>query len=330
MYDGPNPDIDWYLRISQAHHVTPRCPFTSVERCPRYYQSLSLLGEAGSTKIPAKEDERLRTLWEKSDLWPVTGEQATSLSGGERKTSFSEFCPEVIYDRFRIFASGLYEHVGEIDRDIAQQRLNRQGVSPTDWRWTWCAIKPMHFTECPVYSPLMHRKPSEEEILEHDRASASAILPAAARVLGRKVFVVHGHEGEPREAVAGFLRKIEFTPVILHEQSNQGRTIVEKFEAHADVDFAVVLLTPDDVGGPQGGKQQSRARQNVILELGYFIGKLGRKNVCAIKHGDLEIPSDILGVVWTAFDAYGAWKSALARELEGAGHAVDWNRAMRP
>ncbi len=166
MYDGPNPDIDWYLRISRAHHVTPRCPFTSVERCPRYYQSLSLLGEAGSTKIPAKEDERLRTLWEKSDLWPVTGEQATSLSGGERKTSFSEFCPEVIYDRFRIFASGLYEHVGEIDRDIAQQRLNRQGVTPTDWRWTWWSIKPMHFTECPVYSPLMHRKPSEEAISE--------------------------------------------------------------------------------------------------------------------------------------------------------------------
>jgi predicted nucleotide-binding protein len=62
------------------------------------------------------------------------------------------------------------------------------------------------------------------------------------------VFIVHGHEGEPREAVSNFLRKIDFTPVILHEQSNQGRTIVEKFEAHAEVDFAVVLLTPDDVG----------------------------------------------------------------------------------
>lgn len=146
----------------------------------------------------------------------------------------------------------------------------------------------------------------------------------------RKVFIVHGHEGEPREAVSGFLRKINFTPVILHEQSNQGRTIVEKFEAHAEVDFAVVLLTPDDVGGPKGGEQQPRARQNVILELGYFIGKLGRQNVCAIKLGDLEIPSDIIGVVWTPFDPHGAWKTSLAKELRDAGHAIDWNKVMGP
>jgi hypothetical protein len=154
--------------------------------------------------------------------------------------------------------------------------------------------------------------------------------PVARPKPSRKVFIVHGHEGEPREAVAGFLRKIDFVPVILHEQLNQGRTIVEKFEDHSDVDFAVVLLTPDDVGSPKGGAQQPRARQNVILELGYFIGKLGRQNVCAIKSGDVEIPSDIFGVVWTDFDNHGAWKAALARELEGAGHAIDWNKAMRP
>ncbi|MGA7326980.1 MAG: TIR domain-containing protein [Rhodomicrobium sp.] len=84
------------------------------------------------------------------------------------------------------------------------------------------------------------------------------------------------------------------------------------------------------VGGPKGGAQQPRARQNVILELGYFTGKLGRKNVCAIKQGDLELPSDIIGVVWTPFDAHGAWKSAIARELEDAGYSIDWKKAMRP
>jgi len=171
--------------------------------------------------------------------------------------------------------------------------------------------------------------------LEEEIELAPALVPSLpvgreSAKSSRKVFVVHGHEGEPREAVAGFLRKIDFTPVILHEQSNQGRTIVEKFEAHAGVDFAVVLLTPDDVGGPKGGAQQPRARQNVILELGYFIGKLGRQNVCAIKHGDLEIPSDIIGVVWTPFDALGAWKTALAKELNDAGHKVDWNKVMGP
>ena len=103
--------------------------------------------------------------------------------------------------------------------------------------------------------------------------------------------------------------------MILHEQPNQGRTIIEKFEAHADVDFAIVLLTPDDVGGSKEGQLQPRARQNVILELGYFIGKLGRNNVCAVKLGDLEIPSDIIGVIWTPFDPHGAWKTALAKEL---------------
>jgi predicted nucleotide-binding protein len=170
----------------------------------------------------------------------------------------------------------------------------------------------------------------EEDIAEGAGATVSAILAAPQKALQRKVFIVHGHEGEPRAAVEGFLRKMDFTPVILGEQTNQGRTIVEKFEDHSDVDFAIVLLTPDDVGGPKGGHQQPRARQNVILELGYFIGKLGRKNVCALKAGDLEIPSDFIGVVWTPFDPHGAWKSALARELEDAGHTIDWGKAMRP
>jgi predicted nucleotide-binding protein len=170
----------------------------------------------------------------------------------------------------------------------------------------------------------------EEDIAERASAPVRAFSTAPQKALQRKVFIVHGHEGEPREAVAGFLRKIDFTPVILHEQTNQGRTIVEKFEDHSDVDFAVVLLTPDDVGGPKGEAQRPRARQNVILELGYFIGKLSRKNVCVIKSGDLEIPSDVFGVVWTDFDSHGAWKAALARELESAGHAIDWNKAMRP
>src|SRR5215831_16819014 len=102
MYDSPNPDIDWYLRISAARHVTPRCPFASVERCPRYYQSLSLLGEAGSTKIPKDEDVRLNALWAQSDLWPSTDEGGTSVSGSERITSFHNFCPEVNYDRFHL------------------------------------------------------------------------------------------------------------------------------------------------------------------------------------------------------------------------------------
>jgi predicted nucleotide-binding protein len=148
-------------------------------------------------------------------------------------------------------------------------------------------------------------KSLEEQLEEHSaNPPVNQTPPETPRLPSRKVFIVHGHEGEPREAVSGFLRKIDFIPVILHEQSNQGRTIVEKFEAHAELD--------------------------VILEIGYFIGKLGRQNVCAMKLGDLEIPSDIIGVVWTPFDAHGAWKTALAKELRDAGHAIDWNKVMGP
>jgi predicted nucleotide-binding protein len=147
--------------------------------------------------------------------------------------------------------------------------------------------------------------------------------------LSRRVFVVHGHDDGARETVARFLEKIDFQPVILHEQANQGRTVIEKIEANSDVCFAVVLLTPDDEGCVKGGERKPRARQNVLLELGYFIGRLGREKVCALKRGDPEIPSDYLGVLWVAMDVGNGWKQALGQELEAAGHDIDWNKVMR-
>jgi predicted nucleotide-binding protein len=97
-----------------------------------------------------------------------------------------------------------------------------------------------------------------------------------------------------------------------------GRTVIEKFEQCADVGFAVVLLTPDDplTNGAM------RARQNVILELGYFIGKLGRARVCALKKGHMEIPSDIFGVLFKQADAANEWRAELVRELQAAGYKV--------
>lgn len=145
----------------------------------------------------------------------------------------------------------------------------------------------------------------------------------------RKVFIVHGHDDGAREMVARFLEKIGLEAVILHEQANQGRTVIEKVVAHGDVGFAVVLLTPDDEGSVKGGTLEPRPRQNVLLELGYFIGRLGRDKVCALKRGILEIPSDFAGVVWEQMDAGGGWKQSLARELQAAGHEIDWNKVMR-
>jgi len=145
-----------------------------------------------------------------------------------------------------------------------------------------------------------------------------------------RVFIVHGHDAEARETVARFLGNIGFEPIILHEQASRGKTVIEKVEANSDVGFAVVLLTPDDMGRARGDADlEPRARQNVLLELGYFIAKLGRDRVCALKRGDVVIPSDFAGVVWTEWDPAGAWKSALGKELQAAGHEVDWNKVMR-
>jgi len=142
-----------------------------------------------------------------------------------------------------------------------------------------------------------------------------------------KVFIVHGHDDGPRESVARFLEKMELHPIILHEQASRGMTIPEKLIAHGDVGFAVVLLTADDFGRAKASKEDSpRARQNVILELGYFVGRLGRDKVCALKKGGIELPSDYVGTVYINWDDGSAWKVELAKELRAAGYDVDLNK----
>jgi predicted nucleotide-binding protein len=168
------------------------------------------------------------------------------------------------------------------------------------------------------------------EDAQHVVAESPALTVPEAPALSRRVFIVHGHDEGARETAARFLEKLGFEAVILHEQANRGRTVIEKIEAHGDVGFAVVLLTPDDIGCVKGGEPKPRARQNVLLELGYFIGRLGRDKVCALKRGDPEIPSDYLGVVWEAMDTGNGWQQALGRELQAVGHKIDWNKVMGP
>jgi predicted nucleotide-binding protein len=140
----------------------------------------------------------------------------------------------------------------------------------------------------------------------------------------RSVFVVHGRTEGLREAVARLLSNLGLDPIILCEQTNQGRTIIEKFEDHADVGYAVVLLTPDDEGrlATSDAALSPRARQNVIFELGYFIGRLGRKRVCVIVEEGVEVPSDIAGLGYVSRDPKSYWKYQLASELKSAGYAV--------
>lgn len=170
--------------------------------------------------------------------------------------------------------------------------------------------------------------PFARDYKQHVRSGTNH-QPRLAIPLSKRVFVVHGHDEGARESVARFLERIGFEAIILHEQANRGRTIIEKIEAHSNVGFAVVLLTPDDYGGKAGGPSQPRARQNVILELGYFVGRLGRGHVCALMRGDIEVPTDWSGVVYQAMDAGGGWKGALAKELAVLGHDLDWSRVVQ-
>jgi predicted nucleotide-binding protein len=158
----------------------------------------------------------------------------------------------------------------------------------------------------------------------------NTVLEPDALADTRRVFVVYGHDEEAKQTVARFLEKLRLEPIILSERPNEGRTIIEKFESNANVSFAVVLLTPDDMGYPceSPDAARPRARQNVILELGYFVGHLSRARVCALYKGSTELPSDIHGVVYITMDEADGWKLKLARELKQAGFNVDLNLAV--
>lgn len=143
------------------------------------------------------------------------------------------------------------------------------------------------------------------------------------------IFVVHGQDHVLlHQAVRILERASSREVVVLHEQANAGRTLLEKFEAHASAaSYAVVLLTPDDRGGARDQDHQlARARQNVIFELGFFFGRLGRNRLAVLLAPSLEQPSDIAGLVYIAVDASGAWKYALARELDASGIAVAFDQ----
>jgi len=142
-----------------------------------------------------------------------------------------------------------------------------------------------------------------------------------------KVFIVHGHDDGLKNEVARFVERQNLSAIILHEQTSRGQTIIEKIEANADVDFAIVLYTPCDVGKAVGEtEEKSRARQNVIFEHGYFVAKLGRSNVVALNKGNVEIPNDLSGIVYTPYDEYGYWKRSIAHELKESGYKIDFSK----
>lgn len=140
------------------------------------------------------------------------------------------------------------------------------------------------------------------------------------------IFVIHGRADAPRLAVQNLLlRATSHPPVVLMDQGNRGATIIEKLEEQLgkNAGFAVVILTGDDEGRLSGtDEMQPRARQNVILELGYAMGRLGRRNVTLLHEEGVELPSDINGVAYYPLDTQGGWQRHLLGDLKAAGFEI--------
>jgi predicted nucleotide-binding protein len=169
-------------------------------------------------------------------------------------------------------------------------------------------------------------------------SSKNKIIPTETKPLSiddsNKVFVVHGHDTELKNDVEIFLRSINLEPIVLHRQIDEGLTVIEKFEKHSKVKYAIILLTPDDIGFPiiEANKKEKerkieyRARQNVIFEFGFFIGKLNRKNVCCIYKEGVTVPSDLNGFIYKevkkTVEEHGMF---LMRQLKSAGLTVKFD-----
>ena len=167
----------------------------------------------------------------------------------------------------------------------------------------------------------------EEEQAEPKSDSFTHAAPSTTD--GKKVFVVHGHDHGTKETVARYLSQLGLNPIILHEQPNAGSTIIEKFEKHSDVSCAVIILTGDDLvtDSSNPGKSVRRARQNVIFEMGFFSGRLGRAKTIALVAPEVEVPSDLAGLLYIPLTEAN-WKLTLLGELKAAGLVIDANRAF--
>lgn len=175
---------------------------------------------------------------------------------------------------------------------------------------------------------IIAKNQNESKEIENNQNTTKTIPTriSSISINSKKIFLVHGRDNEAKETTARFIERLKLEPIILHEQANAGQTIIEKFETYSDdVAFAIVLLTPDDIGASKDSpnKLMDRARQNVILELGYFMGKLGRTRVCALYKGNVELPSDYQGIVYIEMDKAGAWKAKISQEFVEAHISID-------
>ncbi|MCU7829148.1 MAG: nucleotide-binding protein [Candidatus Thiodiazotropha sp. (ex Myrtea sp. 'scaly one' KF741663)] len=204
----------------------------------------------------------------------------------------------------------------QVDIDLGGWELSR-----THW-----AIK-----DEPLFEILLRKGYLTQQHLDASRWGASQqqssdppIIPTPVGVFNTsQVFIVHGHDDIAKLEISAFISSIGLQPIILHQQASSGRTIIEKIEHYSNVGFGVVLYTPCDIGSKSGELTgRYRARQNVVFEHGFLIGKLGRSRVSAVVKGNVETPNDISGVVYVSMDQEEQWKQQILVELRDAGYQV--------
>lgn len=213
----------------------------------------------------------------------------------------------------------------ETIRKVKQDELDRKQKSLRIY-------SPFRYSREIVSRDEQYTKDITDEILEEAQNSLDTAVSELKKEIpiysNHKVFIVHGRDTLLRTQVENVLRALGLEPIILQEQANNGNTIIEKIEECTDVGFGIVLYTPCDEGRlkSEEGKLKPRARQNVVLEHGYLMAKLGRERVCCLVSDDVEFPSDIQGVGYIPANDFDQWKYKIAKELKAAGFDIDMNR----
>lgn len=213
----------------------------------------------------------------------------------------------------------------ETIRKVKQDELDRKQKSLR-------VYSPVRYSREIVSRDEQYTKDITDEILEEAQNSLDTAVSELKKEIpiysNHKVFIVHGRDTLLRTQVENVLRALGLEPIILQEQANNGKTIIEKIEECTDVGFGIVLYTPCDEGRlkSEEGKLKPRARQNVVLEHGYLMAKLGRERVCCLVSDDVEFPSDIQGVGYIPANDIDQWKYKIAKELKAAGFDIDMNK----
>jgi predicted nucleotide-binding protein len=191
--------------------------------------------------------------------------------------------------------------------------------------------------ELPKEEPLVEKALQEEPFKEAPPKKAQPreeppppVMFSQPQLSGGDILLVHGRDEATKESLLEFLEKLGLRVIILHEQPDGGKSMMEKFGESPDIHFAIILLTPDDIAAPRNKpkERQTRVSQNVIFEFGYFLSRLGPGRVCALYKEGVEIPSDYPGVVTIPMDARGGWRLLVAKEIKQANIDIDLNKAI--